>query len=159
MAEQNPTLLARFWSKVEKLGPDECWPWTATHNHHGYGHFNLADDRIVRAHRLAWEFSHGAIPAGLWVLHKCDYRPCCNPKHLFLGTPQDNSSDMVQKGRHVKTPSYGEKNGQAKLTEEASREIRAAAAIEPHRRVAARFGISQPTVSRIARGATWKHVV
>jgi len=25
----SPTLETRYWAKVEVLGPDECWPWTA----------------------------------------------------------------------------------------------------------------------------------
>ena len=26
----------RFWEKVDRRGPDECWPWTAYSDRYGY---------------------------------------------------------------------------------------------------------------------------
>lgn len=52
-----------------------------------------------KAHRVAWELTHGAIADGLFVLHKCDVPLCCNPQHLFLGTQLDNLRDASAKGR------------------------------------------------------------
>jgi hypothetical protein len=43
---------------------------------------------------------HGAIPAGLDVMHKCDNPPCCNPSHLELGTRKQNLQDSAARGRH-----------------------------------------------------------
>lgn len=52
-----------------------------------------------RAHRLAWELANGPVPAGQFVLHRCDNPPCARPDHLFLGTAADNTADMRSKGR------------------------------------------------------------
>lgn len=52
------------------------------------------------AQRAAWILKHGQIPAGAWVLHRCDTPSCVNVEHLFIGTPADNTHDMMAKGRH-----------------------------------------------------------
>ena len=157
----SPTI-SRFWSYVSvPAGFKGCRLWTSCINSKGYGHFNIGNDRIVRAHRLAWELTYGSIPAGLCVLHKCDTRACCRPDHLFLGTPADNMADMVRKGRSfaLGRASPGEKNGIAKLTEQAVREIRVALAEgESQCKIAVRYGVASTTVSRVARRKGWGHV-
>lgn len=107
------TRTERFWAKVEKRGPAECWLWLASRNAQGYGKFSVASGRgHMGAHRAVWELVNGAVPDGLWVLHRCDNPPCVNPAHLFLGTCRDNHLDMVAKGRH-----WAQKNpGRARLT-------------------------------------------
>lgn len=88
----------RFWSKVDKSSGVGCWPWTRYTSAGGYGLFEI-DGKPERSHRVAWRLENGDIPGGLYVLHKCDNRSCCNPSHLFLGTHQDNVDDMMAKGR------------------------------------------------------------
>ena len=85
-----------------------CLEWIAAHLPSGYGLFGLAG-KVLRAHRVVWEFAHGPIPAGLWVLHKCDNPSCVAIEHLFLGTAADNSDDMIAKGRDRKA--FGDANG------------------------------------------------
>jgi hypothetical protein len=101
--ERNP-LSDRFWSKVERVGDNRCWEWTASRKPVGYGQFTVCvDGRRINAyaHRTAWELTNGPIPGDLHVLHHCDNRGCCNPAHLWLGTPADNMADMHDKGRFV----------------------------------------------------------
>lgn len=69
----------------------------------GYGQCHDArvakDVGVSRAHQLAYIAWVGPIEEGLLVCHKCDNPSCCNPDHLFLGTPLDNNKDMWSKGR------------------------------------------------------------
>lgn len=91
---------ARFWERVDKRGPDECWPYLGSiTSKHGYG-CSAFHGRVLGAHRVAWMLTKGAIPDGLAVLHKCDNRICCNTAHHFLGTWKDNSDDKIKKGRY-----------------------------------------------------------
>lgn len=93
-------MLDRFWEKIDTSnGPDACWPWTAGTSGE-YGEFATRPGVPALASRLAWELTYAEkIPDTLCALHSCDNPPCCNPKHLFLGTRGDNSRDKHAKGR------------------------------------------------------------
>ena len=95
---QAKRLILRFFSKVNKKGPNECWEWTGSRNEQRYGQF-WDGVRCIRAHRFIWELFIGSIPDGMYICHKCDNPSCCNPEHLFCGTQQDNIDDMYSKGR------------------------------------------------------------
>ena len=102
-AKSTLTDLERFMQYVEPEPNTGCWLWTAcVHNRWGYGHFGVRN-KLVSAHRFAWEQLVGPIPAGMLVLHKCDVPSCCSPDHLFLGDSQANMSDMARKGRGPKS--------------------------------------------------------
>src|SRR4051812_19427853 len=88
------TLAERFWAKVDRTaGPDACWPWMGARFWFGHGAVKVGG-RPWGTHRVAWELTNGAIPAGQQVNHRCDHPPCCNPTHLWLGTQLDNVRDM-----------------------------------------------------------------
>ena len=82
-----------------------CWLWLAGKNDRGYGRIFRRDlNRMDYVHRVMWEIHRGPIPPLTWVLHRCDVPACCNPAHLFLGSPKTNVHDMAMKGRHGTPP-------------------------------------------------------
>jgi hypothetical protein len=82
----------RFWAKVDKGGPDDCWLWTARVNtrRQGYGVFWDGATK-VGAHRFSYELANGPIPAGMTVDHTCYVTACVNPSHLRVLTRSENS--------------------------------------------------------------------
>lgn len=147
----------RFWSRVEREG-DGCWEWQGGRFRAQYGR-HVSSGPLSQAHRASWIFFNGPIPSGLFVCHRCDNPPCCNPDHLFLGTHQDNMVDCLRKGRANKRPARGAKNGRAKLTETQVREIRRLSAGGTRNcEIAPMFGISQKTVWGVVNRQTWSYV-
>lgn len=144
----------RFWAKVHKS--DGCWEWQGYVGPHGYGQF---DFRFAsRAHRASWILTHGEIPCGLNVLHRCDNKRCVRPDHLFLGTQKDNVIDCSNKGRI----SRGEDRPQSKLTEQQVQSIRALYVKGKRgfglRKLAERFGVEPCYIAKIVNRTAWRHV-
>lgn len=86
----------RFWPKVDRRTPDECWPWLGAKTSAGYGHISRggAGNGNILAHRVAYEFLVGPIPENTVLDHTCHgadqacpggstcpHRACCNPAH------------------------------------------------------------------------------
>lgn len=137
-----------------------CWEWTGKRDRRGepfkpYGSFWL-DGKTVHAHRAAWLLFRGPIPEGLHVLHRCDNPPCVNWEEcLFLGTPKDNTADMIAKGR-AHEPIRGERHPWCRLTEV---QVRAIYHDDRVQHVIARdFGVTQTAVSQIKLRKRWAHV-
>src|SRR3954468_6224334 len=78
----------RFWAKVDRRGPEECWLWTGGKDSKGCGSIGAGgkSGRILSAHRVADELAHGPIPSGLHVLRECGRPDCTNPAHMRLVT-------------------------------------------------------------------------
>lgn len=157
------SLEERFWEKVDKQGPEECWEWQAATHRHGYGAFGVGgrDGKMARAHRISYKLHKGPIPDGCYVLHHCDNPPCVNPDHLYVGTQTDNMQDAVERDRGVGSPGMpGETHPQAKVTEADVREMRQRYEEEPVSQydLADQYGLTQSTVSDILRREIWDHV-
>jgi hypothetical protein len=99
----------RFMSYVKKT--DECWEWTGAKNRGAYGRFSFVGIKSIAAHRASYLLFVGEIIENMCVCHTCDNPSCVNPEHLWLGTTQENTKDMVKKGRSLS----GERNNNSKL--------------------------------------------
>jgi hypothetical protein len=158
-------LFRRRFDRIDRGDPYDCWDWPGTRNDHGYGTMAVGragQQRIRRAHRLAWEFLVGPIPDGLDVCHHCDNRLCINPKHLFLGTHAENMRDAARKGRTRGglVPLPGEANPGARLTdaEVLAMRRRYSAGRVTMSRLAAEYGVSLSVVANVLTRRTWRHL-
>ncbi len=100
----------RFLSKFIQGTPKECWEWKAGLSSRGYGKFSVRNNgnkKTIGTHRIAYFLYYKTQPRNNLVCHHCDNPKCVNPKHLFLGTHQDNRTDCVQKKRHA----FGDRSG------------------------------------------------
>jgi len=163
----------RFWSRVDKRGPDECWPWKAHLQPDGYGNIWLVNKSFL-AHRIAYSLWHDEDPGELLVCHDCPGGPnraCCNPTHLYKGTYSDNNSDTTKHGRrndatgdrhwtkkHPELIRYGEQTSHPKLTLKQVAEIRTLYATGNYRQkdLAAMFGVSRTGIEHVVFGDRWR---
>lgn len=158
---ESPMHRSSFMDYVSTHGPDECWPWTGSQNGRGYGRLNF-EGYYDQAHRASWRIHRGEIPAGKNVLHTCDNTLCVNPNHLFLGNQQDNVDDCIAKGRFRagSNPQRGEYSACALLNDDKVREIRRLLEEgHKHKDIAEWFNVARPTITNIAMGTRWRHVV
>jgi len=145
----------RFWAKVDKRGPDECWPWLAYRQTGDYGRFWNGVTK-VGAHQFSFIEANGPITPGMFVLHKCGNGWCVNPAHLYEGTQKQNIADKLLHG----TDNRGVKHPLARLTEDDVREIRRLIAEGRMKqvRIAERFGVRPVTITNIKQRKTWRHL-
>jgi HNH endonuclease len=141
----------RFWNKLAPANEGGCRVYRGARTG-GYG-IHSWQGRAIRASRLAWQLTHGPIPASMQVCHHCDNPPCCEPSHLFLGTTQDNTQDREQKDRGPQ----GRRNPRARLTvgqvREARRLYRAGDATGAE--LAVRYGLSRGGMYQVLSGRRW----
>jgi hypothetical protein len=153
----------RFWQRVNKTSG--CWLWTGTtlKLRGGYGTFYDDDQRLRRAHRVAYELTYGVDmnDPNVALRHTCDNPPCVRPDHLTPGTQTANMEDMRQKERDSPPPhSHGEDRYNAKLSDSAVRQMR-----RRHRdgesitAIARDVGVSRPCAGYAINRLTWAHVV
>lgn len=140
-----------FWSRADVGAEDSCWNWQGAKTNRGYGVYAPMPGVLLRSHRVAYGLHHGGVDDEMFVCHKCDNPSCCNPSHLFLGTPKENSDDMIQKGR--KAVLLGEDNPMSKLSRGSVRQMFQ----DPrtNKEIASEYGISPSLVSMIRRRKLW----
>jgi len=112
MTKRGTPLLEKLLSKVIINQNTDCWEWQASVNNVGYG--MIRDDKKMRTtHRVSYEEHYNVkIPSGMCVCHTCDNPRCVNPAHLWLGTRQQNTDDMMAKGRGL---AWGGVNGKSRV--------------------------------------------
>lgn len=152
------TLRERLLCRIKKLDSG-CWIYTGHVLHDGYGQIGTATynpNKHLRAHRASWIVHFGEIPEGMCVCHKCDTPLCCNPEHLFLGTPLDNNRDRNKKGRNANV--CGNRNPMAILHQTQVDMIRSLVEYggSTYEEIGKVFGVKVGTVSAIVRNRRWK---
>lgn len=152
-----------------------CVTWPGAYDKDGYGRIVFVKNgkrTRVRVHRLAWEMAMTQkIPSGMLCCHICDNPSCINPFHLFVGTTQDNTADMVMKGRQAKGNSHawslhpdkaprGEENGNSSLTGAEVLAIRSeyGKEVRSQRKLAKKYKVTKRCIQQIVRKETWRHI-
>lgn len=130
---------------------DECISWPFKLNVDGYAQCGFRGQSI-RVHRYVCQQVHGSAPKGHHARHKCHNRACINPRHLHWGTPQENVADSFLAGRM----SHGVNRPEARLTDEAVREIRTSSLSDVE--LAKKFGVGRNTVFSARTGLSWRRV-
>ena len=131
----------------------DCLVWTGARNRNGYGMIYIHHTRpwSWKLHRVVWGLVYKKeIPVGMCVLHSCDNPPCCNPIHLRIGTPRENTRDLMERGTFYSV------QPRRKLSQEQVQKIRLlkGSSLSQHK-IALDFGINQAQISRIWALKAW----
>lgn len=151
-----PGFEARFWGMVDRTEHvGDCWAWFGNRVHTGYGHINCRG-KLLLTHRVAFVLANKIphLDTTKLVIHACDFRACCRPDHLRLGTHSDNNNDTKLHGRA--NVLCGFSHPATKVTVDMIRAIRAAAGSQSQ--IGRRFGLTQSHVSKIRLRQVWGDV-
>jgi len=142
---------------VSELLP--CINFTGGINSNGYGILSIKQKQYL-AHVVAFKLSNPTknLRPPICVCHKCDNKICINPKHLFLGTREENNRDRDNKNRTVIV--YGSKNGKSKLKELDVIRIKSLLnnKLCSLAEIGRKFGVRWQTIQAISKGKSWKHL-
>lgn len=132
-----------FWSRIKKMGENECWDWVGRISTSGYGTMGFKGKEMIATHIALLVIDGVDVPSGMEVCHCCDNPKCVNPNHLFIGTHMDNMRDMSNKWRASRW--------KAKLTDDQVREIRILKKRGcSNSSLGLQFGLDETTISNVA---------
>lgn len=90
--------LQRFWSHVDRRGPDECWLWTGYVTKQGVASIHI-DDQMVTAARVMLDIFHLAQPpVKVKQERSCGNPRCVNPAHLIV--PETWAGERQKHNQH-----------------------------------------------------------
>lgn len=145
-----------FLQKVDIGSPDACWVWLGSTRDAGHGSWaykGYQEGTRVASREVFKLFKED--PGELYVCHSCGNPRCCNPKHLYAGTPKQNQEDRLKHG----TDNRGSKCKAAKLKEEEVVEIRQLIKNKVKLKEIARiYKISESTIKAIKQNRNWAHI-
>lgn len=150
----NVDIVSKLLDRVA-ISDTGCWEFIGGRTGDRYGVISFGRGRQRGAHVISYEYYVGPIPKGAFVCHSCDNPPCCNPKHLFLGSHQTNKDDEIAKDRHV----YGERVGNHKLSQDDVREIRFLIAKGYSLAfIGRKFDVTRQAIFYIKSGKNWSYL-
>lgn len=132
-----------------------CWSWNGAKDSDGYGQV-MVEGKVTKSPRVAFFLRFGTWPVN--ACHKCDNPRCCNPDHIYDGTPKTNAHDRTDRGRNGRC--WGEKHGRSVLKEQDVLAIRAAYQDGEGSMsdLALVYGCSFSTIHRVITRKNWKHI-
>lgn len=151
-------IIHRLEAKIDKRGPDECWPWIGGMGSWGYGSFWI-EGKNINSSRAVYILMVGPVGSDLVVRHTCDNPACCNPAHLVPGTQAENLKDCRDRKRTVYRFGKDHPRPTSKLTESQVREVRKLSREGLNNcQIARQYGVDNTTIRSIVLGKTWAHL-
>ena len=155
-----------FLKNLVRGNENDCWDYPHINSRNGYSRVAaslvIGKNQYLRTNkvgsRVSYKHFYGPFDESLLVCHTCDNPRCVNPKHLFLGTDQDNHTDKTNKGRQTR----GETHGAHKLTEQEVINIKLEY-VKGKRgcgfiSLSKKYNVALATIQRIIDGSGWKHL-